>query len=189
MHAPFGGLLETDTAELGALLQPGSACATVIQLNPIKIVGYVPETTVARVMLGAKAGARLTNGRVIQGEVTFVSRSADPTTRTFLVELTVDNSDLTIRDGETAEVAIEAEGAKAHLLPQSTLTLNDQGKLGVRTVKPDDSVQWMDVSILRDTRDGVWITGLPDEINVITVGQEYVTNGVTVVPSYEDIIQ
>ncbi|WP_245189105.1 efflux RND transporter periplasmic adaptor subunit [Mameliella alba] len=189
VHAPFAGLLETDTAELGALLQPGSACATVIQLNPIKIVGYVPETTVARVKLGAKAGARLTNGRIVQGEVTFVSRSADPTTRTFLVELSVDNSDLTIRDGETAEVAIEAEGAKAHLLPQSTLTLNDQGKLGVRTVKPDDSVQWMDVSILRDTRDGVWITGLPDEINVITVGQEYVTNGVTVVPSYEDIIQ
>lgn len=189
VHAPFAGLLETDTAELGALMQPGSACATVIQLNPIKIVGYVPETTVARVDLGARAGARLTNGRIVEGKVSFVSRSADPLTRTFAVELTVDNADLTIRDGETAEIAIEAEGAKAHFLSQSTLTLNDEGKLGVRTVTDQDSVQWMDVSILRDTRDGVWITGLPDEVDVITVGQEYVTNGVTVVPSYEDIIQ
>ncbi|MGP6085717.1 efflux RND transporter periplasmic adaptor subunit [Antarctobacter jejuensis] len=189
IHAPFAGLLETDTAELGTLMQPGSACATVIQINPIKIVGYVPETDVARVELGARAAARLTNGREVVGKVTFVSRSSDPTTRTFAVELTVDNSDLSIRDGETAEIAIEAEGAKAHLLSSSTLTLNDEGKLGVRTVTKDDAVQWMNVAILRDTRDGVWVTGLPDTLDVITVGQEYVTNGVTVVPSYEDVIQ
>ena len=189
IHAPFGGLLETDTAELGALMQPASACATIIQLNPIKIVGYVPETTVSRIDLGAPASARLTSGRDVTGEVTFVSRSADPTTRTFAIELTVPNEDLSIRDGETAEIAIEADGAKAHLLAQSTLTLNDEGTLGVRTVSPDDAVQWMDVTILRDTPEGVWVTGLPETVDVITLGQEFVTDGVKVLPSYEDIIQ
>ena len=60
--APFDGLLETDTAELGALLQPGAACATVIQLNPIKLVGFLAETDVDKVSVGAMARARLASG-------------------------------------------------------------------------------------------------------------------------------
>ncbi|MEM8980737.1 MAG: hypothetical protein AAGD04_14720 [Pseudomonadota bacterium] len=37
LRAPFSGILESDTAELGALLQPGASCATVIQLDPINL--------------------------------------------------------------------------------------------------------------------------------------------------------
>jgi membrane fusion protein, multidrug efflux system len=33
------------------------------------------------------------------------------------------------------------------------------------------------VTIVRDTREGVWVTGLPNRVDVITVGQEYVTAG------------
>lgn len=189
IHAPFAGLLETDTAELGALMQPGSACATVIQLNPVKIVGYVAESDVARVDHGAQAGARLVSGREVAGKVTFVSRSADPLTRTFRVEILVDNEDLSIRDGQTAEIAIAAEGAPAHLLAQSSLTLDDDGRLGVRSVSAEETVAFLPVTLLRDTREGVWVTGLPDTVDVITLGQEYVTDGVPVAPSFEEIIQ
>ncbi|MBS0123155.1 efflux RND transporter periplasmic adaptor subunit [Thetidibacter halocola] len=187
--APFAGLLETDTAELGALMQPGSACATVIQLDPIKLVAFVPETEIARVEPGARAGAELVDGRRVAGTVSFVSRSADPVTRTFRVELTVANGDLTIRDGQTADIAIEAEGAPAHLLPASSLTLDDDGTLGVRTVAEDGTAQFMAVTLLRDSREGVWVSGLPDMVDVITVGQEYVTDGVPVEPSFEEVIQ
>nr|WP_276612525.1 HlyD family efflux transporter periplasmic adaptor subunit [Pseudorhodobacter turbinis] len=89
LSAPFDGLLETDTAELGALLQPGSSCATVIQLDPIKMVGFLAETDVDKVSVGAMAQARLASGREAVGRVTFLSRSADPLTRTFRVEVTV----------------------------------------------------------------------------------------------------
>ena len=75
--APFEGLLETDTAELGSLLQMGALCATILQLDPIKLVGFVPETDVDRVEIGALSGARLAGGKEIRGRVTFVSRSAD----------------------------------------------------------------------------------------------------------------
>ncbi|CUH76675.1 efflux RND transporter periplasmic adaptor subunit [Tropicibacter naphthalenivorans] len=189
IHAPFGGLLETDTAELGALMQTGSACATVIQLDPIKLVGFAPETEIARVKDGARAGARMVDGREITGTVSFVSRSADPVTRTFRVEITLPNADLSIRDGQTVEIAIEADGAPAHLLAQSTLTLNDEGELGVRTISDASEALFMPVTLLRDTRQGVWVTGLPDAVDVITVGQEYVTDGVPVAPSFEEILQ
>ena len=97
--APFAGLLESDTAELGALLQPGALCGTVIQLDTIRLVGFVPETLVDRVKIGARAGARLSSGREVIGKVTFTSRSADPATRTFRVDVEVPNTDLSIRDG------------------------------------------------------------------------------------------
>ncbi|WP_245216235.1 efflux RND transporter periplasmic adaptor subunit [Sagittula salina] len=189
IHAPFAGLLETDTAELGALMQPASACATVIQLDPIKIVAYVPETAVGQLDLGARAGARLVDGREVTGEVAFISRSADPATRTFRVELEVANPDLTIRDGQTADIAIAAEGASGHLIPQSALTLDDDGELGVRTVTRENTALFVPVSVLRDTRRGVWVTGLPQSADIILLGQEYVTDGVPVAPSYEEVIQ
>ena len=186
ISAPFDGLLETDAAELGSLLQPGSACATIIQLDPIKLVGFAPETEVNKLEVGAVAGALLASGDEVTGRVTFLSRSADPTTRTFRVEVQVPNSDLSIRDGQTAEILVQAAGTAAHMLPQSALTLNDQGALGVRIVDQDNIVTFNPVTLLRDTADGVWLAGLPDQAEVIVVGQEFVTDGVAVDVTYRE---
>ena len=184
--APFEGLLESDTTELGTLMQPGSPCATVIQLDPIKLVGFVPEADVAKVETGAMAGAELSSGERVQGPVTFLSRSADQATRTFRVEIEVPNPDLAIRDGQTAEILIGAEGRSAHLLAASSLTLNDDGDIGVRAVDDADIARFHRVSVLRDTVEGVWVTGLPDSLDVIVVGQEYVRDGVPVAPTYRE---
>ena len=188
IHAPFAGLLETDTAELGALLQPGGLCGTIIQLDPIKLVGFVPETEVDRIELGAQAGARLASGREILGQVSFLSRSADPETRTFRVEIEVDNSDLSIRDGQTAEILIGGGGTAAHFIPQSALTLNNEGRLGVRIVQ-NDTAQFAPVSVLRDTPTGIWVDGLTDQVDVIVVGQEFVDDGVAVDVTFREAMQ
>ncbi|MBT8474524.1 MAG: efflux RND transporter periplasmic adaptor subunit, partial [Alphaproteobacteria bacterium] len=189
IRAPFGGLLESDTAEIGSLLQPGALCGTIIQLDPIKLVGFVPETEVDRVTLGASAGARLASGREVLGTVTFLSRSADPTTRTFRVEIEVDNSDQSIRDGQTAEIYVASDGAPAHLLPQSALTLNNEGRLGVRLVGNDNAAVFAPISVLRDTTEGIWVSGLEEDVAVIVVGQEFVTDGVPVTPTYREASQ
>jgi multidrug efflux system membrane fusion protein len=189
IKAPFRGLLESDSAELGSLMQPGSLCATVIQLDPIKLVGFVPETSVNRITVGAPAQAQLVTGLQVEGRVSFLSRSADETTRTFEVEITVPNPELLIRDGQTASIQIAAEGAKAHLLPQSALTLNNEGQLGVRTVGSGNIVNFMPIRLLRDSADGVWVGGLPETADVIVVGQEFVTAGVAVEPTYRDASQ
>lgn len=186
IKAPFSGLLEHDTAELGSLLSAGGVCGTVIQLDPIKLVGYVPETQVHRVTLGSLAGARLTDGREVRGRVTFLSRSADHETRTFRVDIEVANEDMSIRDGQTADIVIASSGSMAHLLPASALTLNDNGDLGLRIVVEGNKVAFIPVALLRDTSEGVWVTGLPAEADVIVVGQEYVIEGVTVEPTYRE---
>ena len=187
--APFAGVLESDTAELGSFMQQGSLCATVMRLDPIKVVGFVPETDVDRIGIGAPAGARLISGREVMGRVTFLSRSADETTRTFRTEIEVANPDFSIRDGQTAEILIGAEGRTAHLLPASALTLDNLGRLGVRVVGENAIVAFSPVTILRDTVDGVWLGGLPDEADVIVMGQDFVSEGVKVAVTYREAAQ
>lgn len=180
--APFAGLLESDAAELGSLLQPGAPCATLVQLDPLKLVGFVPELDVARVRLGVQAGGRLGTGRDLVGTVSYLARVSDPLTRTFRVEIDVANPDNSISDGLTVRMLIPSEGRMAHLLPQSALTLDDDGTLGVRVVTQDaqgrDVARFAPVEMIRDALEGVWVAGLPDPAAVIVSGQNYVTDGV-----------
>ncbi|MEM8776304.1 MAG: efflux RND transporter periplasmic adaptor subunit [Pseudomonadota bacterium] len=189
IKAPFSGLLETDSAEIGSLLQLGGLCATVMELNPIILVGFIPETDIDKVTLGARASARLASGKEISGKVVFISRASDSTTRTFQVDIRVENNELKLRDGQTAEISIEADGTKAHLLPQSALTLSDSGDLGVRVVTSENIAEFVPVSLLRDTPTGVYLTGLADKADVIVIGQEFVADGVPVAPAYQEISQ
>ena len=182
--APFDGLLESDTAEYGDFMQTGAPCGTLLALNPIKLIGYATETQVSKIEVNTTAGARLISGDTVSGTVSFISRSADPTTRTFLVETTVPNENYEIREGSTADIYISLSGAKGHLLPQSSLTLNSSGVLGVR-IALNDKAKFIPINIIRDSEEGVWVTGLPDTVDVIIVGQEYVTNNSNIKVSYK----
>ena len=187
VRAPFSGLLETDTAELGSFLSMGADCATIIQLDTVKLVGFVPELEVGKVTVGAPAAARLADGSEVTGRVTFLSRSADETTRTFRAEIEVANADLSIRDGQTADIIIGSAGRMAHLVPQSALTLDDDGNIGLRTIDDTNTVAFYPIEMVRDTIDGVWVTGLPTTVDIIVLGQEYVIDGVQVNPTYQEV--
>ena len=185
MIAPFDGLLESDTAEFGSLLQPGSLCARIIQFDPIKVVAYISEIEVERIDVGDPAKVRFLSGRTAAGTVTYISRSADSETRTFRLELTIPNAELLIRDGSAAEVTVATESALAHFIPQSALTLNDAGILGVRAVVADVA-RFFPVRFIRDATSGVWVTGLPELTHIIVVGHEYVIDGTPVTATYRE---
>jgi multidrug efflux system membrane fusion protein len=176
IHAPFDGVLETDTAEIGSRLGPGDTCATVIDLSSVKVSGYVSELEVDQIELGQNATARLINGRTISGEISFISRVSDPETRTYLAEVTLRNDDGRIRDGMTAELSIDLPAVVAHRIPQTALTLDDAGRLGVR-IEVEGTARFAETRIISDEVDGVWITGLPPTARVIVVGQEFVRDG------------
>jgi multidrug efflux system membrane fusion protein len=183
--APFAGLLEDDSAETGTLLQPGGLCATVVALDPLRLVGFAAERDVARIAPGAQAGGRLADGQMLAGTVSFVARSADAATRTFRVEITVPNPEGAIRDGQTAELLIATPGVSAHLVPASALTLDDDGHVGLRLADADNRARFARVTVLRDSADGIWVSGLPDPARVIVRGQDYVTDGVALAVTME----
>ncbi|MGB0498206.1 MAG: efflux RND transporter periplasmic adaptor subunit [Rubricella sp.] len=189
IRAPFAGTLDEEPAETGTLLQAGALCARLLDLSRVTLVGFAPEASVTRLEPGLLADARLIDGRTLQGTVTHVASSADEATRTFEVNVEVDNTDGLIRGGATVELSIALEGEPAHFLPQAALTLDDAGRLGVR-VAEEGVARFHAVSILRDESDGVWLSGLPPQADVIVVGQDFVSDGGAVSVTYaEDQMQ
>lgn len=174
--AKVAGLVQDPLAVVGATLNPGSVCATIVQLNPMIFTGMVPEAHIGLARVGLDARVTTVTGQSVAGKVTYISAVADNATRAFPAEIEIANDDYSIRDGVTAEAIVNIGTAPGHLLPQSVLTLDDDGVLGVRTVE-DGVVAFHEITIVSDTREGVWVTGLPARADVITVGQENVTAG------------
>ena len=180
VKAPFDGYLETFSVKEGDYLNTGAVCATIIDPDPMRLIGEVSEKEINFVKVGAKADAELISGKKVEGVVSFVSTSANKGTRTFRVEIDVKNSDRSIRDGVSAQIAIEGDTILAHKISPSILMLGDAGELGIRTVNEDDQVEFKEIEILEDSIEGIWITGLPKKTRIITIGQEYVFQGQTV---------
>ena len=180
VKAPFDGYLETFSVKEGDYLNTGAVCATIIDPDPMRLIGEVSEKEINFVKVGAKAEAELISGKKVEGVVSFVSTSANKGTRTFRVEIDVKNSDRSIRDGVSAQIAIEGDTILAHKISPSILMLGDAGELGIRTVNEDDQVEFKEIEVLEDSIEGIWITGLPKKTRIITIGQEYVFQGQTV---------
>ncbi len=180
VKAPFDGYLETFSVKEGDYLNTGAVCATIIDPDPMRLIGEVSEKEINFVKVGAKAEAELISGKKVEGVVSFVSTSANKGTRTFRVEIDVKNSDRSIRDGVSAQIAIKGDTILAHKISPSILMLGEAGELGIRTVNEDDQVEFKKIDILEDSMEGIWITGLPKNTRIITIGQEYVFQGQTV---------
>ncbi len=172
-----GGIVEDPMATVGGMLAMGKECATVVQLDPMLFIASVPEAKIGYAKLGLKAAVTTVTGDKAEGSVTYIAATADDATRSFPVEIDIPNADGKLRDGITADAIVNVGTAPVHVLPQSVLTLDDEGVLGIRTVEAGNKVAFHAVTIVKDTRDGVWVVGLPFKINVITVGQEFVQPG------------
>ena len=177
IRAPFAGVFDQRAAEVGAYLSPGQPCGTMIELNPLLVVGDVPETEAPRLKIGQPASAKLVDGQTVSGRIRYVAHDADPQTRTYHLEIIAANPGLAVRSGLSAEVRIAAGSGPAHLAPTSSLVLDAAGRQGVRYIVGGDRVAFAPVTVLEETPQGVWISGLPGEARIITVGQSYVAEG------------
>ena len=170
------GIVQDPMATVGSVLSPGQACATVVELDPMLFITNVPESRIARAELGLPAAVTTVTGQTVEGKVSFIASLADEATRSVPIEIELPNKDGKVLSGITATATVNLGTVPAHLLPQSVLTLDDDGALGVRAVK-DGVVEFYPVTIISDSRQGVWVTGLPPTVDVITVGQEFVVPG------------
>ena len=180
VRSQVAGVVQDPLAQVGDMLGGGAPCATVVQLDPMLFTAAVTEARIGYARLGLPASITTVTGQTAAGKVSYISASADPATRSFAIEIEIPNAGGRLLDGVTAEAVVNVGTAPAHLLPQSVLTLDDEGVLGVRAVGADSKVAFYPVTIMKDTREGVWVTGLPPQVDVITVGQEFVQAGQTV---------
>lgn len=181
--APFAGIMETRAVEVGNLMDMGGTCASLLDDSPMLLIGQVPETDVGKLTLGAPVTATLLSGETIEGKLTYVSRAADTSARSYGIEVEINSGYDSIRQGITAEIYIAGAETRAHLIPPSALTLNDEGMMGVKTLDRNNIVQFTPVVVVGENSSldpGMWVVGLPEQSVVITLGQEIVFPGQTV---------
>lgn len=186
VRTTIAGLVTEPLADIGDNLSPTSICATVVQLNPLKFTGQISEQQVSAVDVGMPGTVGLVDGTKIEGKIAFISPTADERTRTFNVEIEVPNADGAIREGITATAAIPLRATDAYRLIPSWITLADDGTVGVRVVGEDNSVTFKPITIVAQEDAIIWATGLTDGDRVITLGQNYVSSGQTVIPVLDE---
>ncbi len=186
MRAPFDGVLDERSVEVGDYVQPGNPCGTVVDHEPMFVVGRVSEREVMQLEVGSKGEAELFTGEKIEGTVRFISVRADEATRTFRVELELPNPDATVREGITAITRIATDPVMAHKISPAVLTLDEQGQLGIKVLDENNIVSFEAIEVVSDQAAGLWVTGLPNEVTVVTVGQEYIRTGQEVDVTLDD---
>jgi multidrug efflux system membrane fusion protein len=189
IRAPFAGALQARMVEIGDFVKRGDPVATYVDNRTIIVSANVSEFDEQAVEVGEMAEARLATGEVVRGRIRYVAPVADEATRTFTVELEVENRDGLLRAGGTAELRIPAEMVLAHRVSPSLLTLDDAGNVGVKIINDEGEVEFVVADIALSSHEGVWLAGLPETATIITVGQGYVAPGSVVAAVPESDIE
>jgi len=182
--APFDAILHDRYVEEGDYVGIGDPVAYLIDLDPLVITGELTEFQIGLIKIGESGTARLASGQEVEGTIRYVSGEANSITRTFTVELEVSNPDMELPGGVTAEISIETEIVQAYEISPGLISIADDGRFGVKTVDADNRVRFFEADIVSSDPDILWLTGLPETIRLITVGQGFVQPGdiVEVVP-------
>ena len=184
IKAPFAGVVERRPVEVGDFVQPGDLCAQVVELNPLKVSAEITEQEIGKISLTRGAQLTLVNGETLSGNISYLSRQANPVTRSFRIEATIANPQLRFLAGMSGSLQIAAEPMAAHLIPSSLVLLDDAGRLVVRAVDDQGIIKTLSVVNVGENSDGVWVTGLPDRVALVTIGQNYVIEAERVSVSY-----
>jgi multidrug efflux system membrane fusion protein len=179
VRAPWDGLVTEVPVEVGqaAFSFSGREIAQLITLDPMLAVVEVAERKLGGIHVGGTAEVRLVTGQTATGRIRFVASMASPQTRTYRVEVEVPNAAGTIPDGITAEVTLPMTAEPAARVPRSALTFSSAGDLGVRTVGGNGKVAFVPVGLVEDEQGHMWVSGLADGVQVITQGQDFVSEG------------
>ncbi|GAH71448.1 unnamed protein product, partial [marine sediment metagenome] len=151
--------------------------ATIVDNDPLVVSLRITQQNISGLKAGQPASLTFATGQQRDGKIRYVSPRADEDTRTFRVEVELPNSDGEIPSGISAEAKIPTGSVMAHFVSPAALSLNDQGKLGVKTVNEDNEVAFYTATIVLSDVSGAWITGLPTHARIITLGHGFVQIG------------
>lgn len=188
IRAPFAGVLDGRQVELGDYVQPGQALLTLVDIDRLKVSAQVPQQQVAKLKTGQQVRVELLDGAQLQGKVHFIAAAAEEGSRSFRVEVSVDNPQRLRLAGASATLHIDTGEQMGHPLSPALISLDKAGRMGVKWVDGQQKVVFTPVQLLSVNRDQAWVSGLPAKVALITLGQGFVEPGeqVQVIDSASD---
>lgn len=177
VRAPFAGFVEELPFEVGSSVQVGDPLVHLVSTQQLKMTGQVPQQQVKHLFEGLPVKATLLDGRSLDGFVSFVAELAEPQTRSFRVEALVDNAEKLRLAGASATLNIQLPDQLAHRFSPAHLSLNNEGRTGIKIIGSDSKILFHEVDILSLDTHGVWVAGLADRVELVTQGAGFVELG------------
>lgn len=180
IKSPFEGSLQDRYVEIGDFVKSGDNIATIIDDKILIVKAEISENDVKFLKVGDLGLAKLSTGQEVQGIIRYIAPAAQESTRTFDIELKLNNDKGALRAGVSTQLIISAEEVTAHLVSPALLSLNDEGIVGIKIIENENKVKFFPADIVSTSDEGIYIAGLPFTSTIITVGQGYVKSGMRV---------
>ena len=185
---PFDSTIEDSFIELGDYVKKGDKIAKIVDLDPIFVKVNVTENVINNLKLNQTTSIIIAD-KSYEGLISYISKTSDPLTRNFRVEIKINNKKKQIISGLSSEVRINLSKEDAYFIPSSLISLDDQGKIGIKVVQ-EKKVLFLTIDIISDTGNGYWVNSNSknnlEDYMLITQGHEYVIEGENVVIKNSD---
>lgn len=186
IKAPFDGVLNLRSVELGDFVERGQQVGELINDEKLIVAGQLPQYHVNGLTVGQEIQIKLVTGEQLNGNLQYISATADADTRSFRVEVALNNTEHQRLIGQSATLLLPVESLDGHWVPSSVLGLDSRGDLQVKTLNDDDRVELLSTELIRTEKGGFWIGGLPPQVTFISVGQHFVGAGEQVAPVIQE---
>ena len=185
---PFDSTIEDSFIELGDYVKKGDKIAKIVDLDPIFVKVNVTENVINNLKLNQTTSIIIAD-KSYEGLIIYISKTSDPLTRNFRVEIKINNKQKQIISGLSSEARINLSKEDAYFIPSSLISLDDQGKIGIKVVQ-EKKVLFLTIDIISDTGNGYWVNSNSknnlEDYMLITQGHEYVMEGENVVIKNSD---
>jgi len=175
--SPINALIEDVHVKVGDFVDRGAQIATLVDNSQVLVTGQVSQQYITDISVGQPASAELVTGQTVEGTVSFISSMADKTTRSFEIEVLIPDPPENISTGLSAQINIPVEELMAHRVSPAMMAISDDGVLGVKTLDENNKVAFNEIKVVKTETRGAWVTGLPNDITLITLGQAFVSIG------------
>jgi membrane fusion protein (multidrug efflux system) len=183
VRAPFAGLVARRDVSRGEYVRVGQALFEIVALDSIEVEFTLAERDSARVATGQSVDVRVAPypEATFQGEVTIISPTIDPRTRTLRVKARVPNQDGRLRPGLFARADLGVSRREGVLMvPEQAVLVRAEGEI-VYVVDADDRAHRVKVATGTHHEGRVEVVeGLAAGDQVISRGQAGLADGVLV---------
>ena len=175
--APQDGWLEAVYVEVGEYIGANNAVARLLGLQEIILDAPIPQSNVNDVTVGDMAEVEIIGGGVHSGRVSKISTIANEATRTFTVEISLNNNEGNLRAGMSAEANVTINLVDAFQISPAHLNVDEDGQLTVKIVDENQKVAIAPVELVSTNGNTAFISGLADETIVLAAGQAFLSAG------------
>ncbi|MGM9747744.1 MAG: efflux RND transporter periplasmic adaptor subunit [Candidatus Cryptobacteroides sp.] len=182
--SPINGVITARNYDVGDMFTMGQPIYTVQQITPVKLIVGISEVDYTKVKKGDKVElvADAIPGRVFSGKVNRIYPTVDVATRTFSVEIIVENADRVLRPGMFVRVSVNFGVNNSVVVPDlAVVKQSGSGERFIYVLNSDNTVEYRKVTLGR--RMGAEyeiLEGLEDGATVVTKGQSRLKDGVKV---------